>query len=379
MAGMRHVSWPPRPETVLASERIYLRPRAVLGPDDALRDGPVAERYLPLAGGPLVFGAVDLVLRAGAGGAGAVDTASHATVAELRDWLDRVEPALARPVAAGLTRLTAARAPFAGLALDAPIVMGILNVTPDSFSDGGCFSDHRAAIARGLAMAEAGAGIIDVGGESTRPGAVPVSVAEEIERVLPVIEGLKGAGAVLSIDTRHAAVARAALAAGASILNDVTALADPASAEAAAARGAAVVLMHMQGEPRTMQKAPAYAFAPLDVFDELGRRVAAAERAGLAATGIAVDPGIGFGKTVAHNAEIFAWLGLYHGLGRPLVIGASRKSFIAALSRGEPVERRLAGSLAAALAARAEGVQILRVHDVAETVQAVTVWQRIRR
>jgi len=378
---MKRLAWPPRDLVLGPADRIYLRPRG-LRPAGARGDGTgdgMGEGWgedgavLRLAGGPLAFGAVDLVVRSGAS-----FSLTAAPLAELRAWIMGAGEAVAGRVADMLDRLSRPRPAFAGLGLDAPVIMGILNVTPDSFSDGGQFFEPGAAIARGHAMVEAGARLIDIGGESTRPGAAPVSEAEEIDRILPVIEGLRGSGAVLSVDTRHAAVAKAALAAGATVLNDVTALAEPASAGIARSANAAVVLMHMQGEPRTMQKAPAYDFAPLDVFDYLAGRVGAATAAGISARNIAIDPGIGFGKTPDHNIEILNWLGVYHALGQPLVIGVSRKSFIAAVSRGEPAPRRLAGSLAAGLAALERGAQIIRVHDVAETVQAVTVWQRIR-
>lgn len=367
--GMERMAWPPPPGVVAAGGAVYLRPRAIARRRD---EAPGSER-IGLAGGPLGFGVVDVVFRA----SHAMHVAT-ASLAGLHAWMAGEGAAYAAAIEAALSRLSAPRASFAGVALDAPVIMGIINVTPDSFSDGGRFLDRNAAIEQGLALAQAGARILDVGGESTRPGAAPVGLSEELDRVLPVIEGLRSSGAILSIDTRHAAVAKAALKAGATIVNDVTALADPESAEVARSAGAAVVLMHMQGDPGTMQKAPRYDFSPVDVFEALGGRVAAAEAAGLRVQDIAVDPGIGFGKTAAHNVEILDWLALFHGLGRPLMVGVSRKSFIAAISRGEPVEKRLAGSLAAGLAAVEAGAQILRVHDVAETVSAVTVWQRIR-
>ncbi|MCZ6467234.1 MAG: dihydropteroate synthase, partial [Alphaproteobacteria bacterium] len=267
---------------------------------------------------------------------------------------------------------------FAGLALGRPLIMGIINVTPDSFSDGGEALDAGRALARGRALADAGADIVDVGGESTRPGAAPVAVDDELARVLPVVRGLSEAGFVVSVDTRHARVMEAALDAGAAIINDITALTgDPGSLGVAAARAAPVILMHMQGDPRTMQDEPRYEDAALDVYDYLAGRVAACEAAGVERTRIAVDPGIGFGKTVDHNVRILNRLALYHGLGCALVLGVSRKSFIARLSRGEAPKQRLAGSLAAALAAVAQGAHILRVHDVAETRQALGVWSAI--
>jgi len=247
-------------------------------------------------------------------------------------------------------------------------------VTPDSFSDGGRHLDANAAIAHGTALLEAGAGIVDVGGESTRPGADAVPAEEELRRVLPVVRALAKAGGAVSIDTRRAAVMTAAVGEGARVINDVTALSgDDQSLAAAAKSGAGVVLMHMQGEPATMQDNPTYDDAALDVYDYLEARIAACERAGVARERIVVDPGIGFGKTKRHNAEILAQIALYHALGCGVLLGVSRKGFVAGASGGEPPDKRLPGSLAAALGAVGQGVQLLRVHDVAETRQALAV------
>jgi dihydropteroate synthase len=255
--------------------------------------------------------------------------------------------------------------------------MGILNVTPDSFSDGGAHDGAAAAIAHGMAMLAAGADIIDVGGESTRPGAAPVSTAEEIARVVPVIEGLRArTSAAISIDTMKPEVARAACAAGASIWNDVTALAyAPESVAAAADLGCVVILMHMQGEPRTMQANPVYEDVVADVAAFLDERADIAEAGGVRPENIFIDPGLGFGKTLGHNLDLIR--GLPHIRARAhrrLAFGASRKSFIAKLDDGVDVHERLGGSLAAALAAWEFGADLLRVHDVRETVQALKVW-----
>jgi dihydropteroate synthase len=256
--------------------------------------------------------------------------------------------------------------------------MGVINVTPDSFSDGGDRFDAGRAVADGLAMAEAGAAILDVGGESTRPGSAPVDVEEELRRVLPVVRGLADAGTLVSIDSRRAKVMAAALDAGARAINDVTALEhDPEALALAAERRVPVALMHMRGEPGTMQADPRYDDAALDIYDYLEGRVAACEAAGIARGHLAVDPGIGFGKTAAHNLEILDQMALYQGLGCAVVLGVSRKSFIGKLSRGEAPKARLPGSLAAGLAGIARGVQILRVHDVAETAQALALWRAI--
>lgn len=269
-------------------------------------------------------------------------------------------------------------ASFAGLSLARTRIMGIINATPDSFSDGGEAFDPSDAIARGRAMLTEGADIIDVGGESTRPGSAPVSLDEELTRVLPVIETLAGEGARVSIDTRHAGVMTAAVEAGAMIINDVTALTgDPDSLSAAAGCDVDVVLMHMLGEPGTMQDDPRYDDAAQEVLNYLGGRVAACEAAGMERGRIAVDPGIGFGKTLAHNLDILSRLDLYEDLGCPVMLGVSRKSFIAKITGEEDPKRRIPGSLASALAGVALGVRLLRVHDVAETRQALDVWEAI--
>jgi len=253
-----------------------------------------------------------------------------------------------------------------------PKLMGVVNVTPDSFSDGGRYLDPNAAVAHGLELVKQGADILDVGGESTRPGAEEVSVEEEMARVLPVVEGLAGS-ATVSIDTSKLAVAEGALDAGASIVNDVTALRrDPEIGALCAERGAGLVLMHMQGEPRTMQDEPSYADVVAEVKAFLAERVEAAVGAGVAAERIWLDPGIGFGKGLEHNLELLRRLGELRELGRPLVVGVSRKSFIGKID-GSPVEARLGGTIAGSIYAAAEGADVLRVHDVAEAAQAAKV------
>ncbi len=277
-----------------------------------------------------------------------------------------------------LTTLPTTTRMFAGLSLDRPLIMGVVNVTPDSFSDGGAFLDAAAAVAHGRRLAAEGADIIDVGGESTRPGAEPVAPDVEASRVLPVVEALAKEGLVISIDTRHAAVMRRTLEAGARIVNDVTALTgDRDSLAVVAAAGASVILMHMQGAPTTMQRAPRYADVAADVRDFLASRVAACRSAGLPLSNIAVDPGIGFGKTDQHNLTLLRELERLREVGAAVLIGVSRKSFIARLSQGEDPAERLGGSLAAALAAVQHGADILRVHDVGATRQALAVWRAI--
>ncbi|MGK9171278.1 dihydropteroate synthase [Inquilinus limosus] len=296
----------------------------------------------------------------------------------LRRWAGR--HGLSAAVDDRLDQLSRPRPDFAGLALDRPRLMGIVNVTPDSFSDGGDFADPGRAVAHGLALAEAGAEILDVGGESTRPGSAPVPPEEEIARVQPVIRNLANRGLAVSADTRHAAVMAAALAAGARIVNDVTGLTgDPGSLGVVARAGCPVVLMHIQGEPQTMQRNPAYDDVLLDVCDWLEERVAACAAAGIPAGRIAIDPGIGFGKkSLTHNLPLLRGLSLLHGLGCAVLLGVSRKRFIGTLSGTADPKARAPGSIAAGLYGVAQGVQILRVHDVAETRQALAVWSALQ-
>lgn len=252
-------------------------------------------------------------------------------------------------------------------------LMGVVNVTPDSFSDGGLYLDPEAAVAHGRELAAAGAEILDVGGESTRPGADPVGEEEELRRVVPVIRGLNDLDCEISVDTSKAAVAAAALEAGAGIVNDVTALrGDPEMAALCAERGAGVVLMHMRGRPRTMQDDPRYDDVVAAVKEFLAGRLEAAVAAGVAEERIWLDPGIGFGKTAAHNMELLRRLGELRELGRPLVIGTSRKSFIGKVD-GSAAGERLGGTIASSVLAAAEGAEVLRVHDVAEVRQALSV------
>ena len=279
--------------------------------------------------------------------------------------------------AAVLENLYKPRADFAGLEMAKPHLMGVINTTPDSFSDGGAHLAPATAIASGMAMFQAGASVIDIGGESTRPGATPITRNQELARVLPPITGLARQNIRLSIDTRHAEVMTRACAAGAAIINDVEALRRDGALDAAAASGAPVIIMHMQGQPETMQDEPHYEFAPVDIYQFLEERIDATVAAGIAKSHIAVDPGFGFGKTVAHNLQILNWLSLFHGLGVPILFGASRKSTIAKLSKDEPADQRLAGSLALAMAAYRQGAQLLRVHDVGETAQALAVEQAL--
>ncbi|MDJ0992415.1 MAG: dihydropteroate synthase [Dinoroseobacter sp.] len=275
-------------------------------------------------------------------------------------------------------RLTAARSPVAGLDMSSPRIMGILNVTPDSFSDGGLFFAANAGVAHAQAMERAGADILDIGGESTRPGAEEVNLDEESLRTAPIIAELRRVGVTvpISIDTRKAPVARAALDAGANLINDVSAFDfDPDMAPLAIETNTPACLMHAQGTPETMQRSPGYKDVLLDVFEMLERKVAALEAQGMSRARMLVDPGIGFGKTVEHNLALLRGLTLFHGIGCGLLLGASRKSFIGALTGTPDAAARMPGSLAVALHGVAQGVQVMRVHDVEETRQALTLWK----
>lgn len=355
----------------------WLRPAGMLR--GAAADAAIAAgKAQPLLGdGRHGFTLIEIVARDAAAETGM--TSRVGTLAEGRRWAASRDAA--DRFAAQLEALTRGRPRWAGLDLDRPRIMGIVNATPDSFSDGGEHGDAMAAVAHGQALLAAGADLLDIGGESTRPGAAPVDVTEEIRRVEPVICALANLGAVISIDTRHAATMEAALAAGATIINDVTALTgDPASLAVAARRASPLILMHMRGEPSTMQDAPVYQCAPLDVLDYLVERIAACEAAGIARARIVVDPGIGFGKGLRHNLAILAHLSLLHLTLCPILLGASRKSLISSrVDPGIAPKDRLPSSLVAALAALEQGVRLLRVHDVAQTWQAIEVWRGIRR
>jgi len=358
-AERRGFSVAPQESGADGNTRRYLLPRGLLR-------GSAAERViaagaaLPLSGGPIAFCFAEVAERR-PGEAGLRAPA----------WLGD----LIGPDRGLLDGLIAPRPSWAGFDLAKPLIMGVVNVTPDSFSDGGDFASTEDAIARGIRLAEQGADIIDIGGESTRPGAQEVSAEEEIRRVVPVVRALADRGLCVSIDTRHAGVMAAAVAAGARIINDITALTgDPDSPKVAAKSGAAIVLMHMQGEPRTMQADPHYADTTLDLLDYFTERLAALRTHGVDPARIALDPGIGFGKKDPHNLQLLTELAAFQVFGCPVLLGVSRKSFVGRLSRKEPPKDRLAGSLAAGLAGLDQGIQILRVHDVAETFQARAIW-----
>ena len=277
-----------------------------------------------------------------------------------------------------LDQLCSPRSDIGGLSMDRPRIMGILNATPDSFSDGGLHEDAQKAVAAGMAMQQAGADVLDIGGESTRPGAQTVAIEEEIARVEPVISGLSDAGtsALISIDTRKASVADAALQAGAGLINDVSGFTyDAGLAPLAAASGVPVCVMHAQGDPATMHHNPSYENVLLDVYDFLASQIGELQQKGIPPNRIMADPGIGFGKTLEHNLTLLSRLSLFHSLGVTLLLGASRKRFIGTILDQPLADARMPGSLGVALAGISHGVQMVRVHDVPETVQAIALWR----
>jgi dihydropteroate synthase len=263
------------------------------------------------------------------------------------------------------------------LVLDRPLIMGVVNVTPDSFSDGGHFLQARVAVDHARRLIDEGADLLDVGGESTRPGAAPVALDEERRRVLPVIEALAGAGVPLSVDTQKPELMREAVIAGAALINDVNGFEAPGALEAVAGSDCAICIMHRQGDPRTMQKAPQYSDVVAEVDAWLRQRAAAAVQAGIARERIVLDPGFGFGKTLEHNLALLRGLKVLAAAGYPVLAGLSRKSMIGALT-GRPVGERMAGSIASALLAAQGGAAILRVHDVAATRDALKIWQAVK-
>ena len=347
--------------------RILIRPTAFVDSPFG-HDGKVAR----LAGGLNWFAGVELIRVEG----------DKRVAAELLP-VEGIERRFDEDLAAQWEALTGARRPLQlgerTIRLDQPQVMGIVNITPDSFSDGGQFADSASAADAGADMASEGAAIVDVGGESTRPGASLVWEDDEIERAIPVIKRLAAGGGAISADTRKADVMTAALEAGARMINDVSALTyDDRSASVIAAAGVPVVLMHHKGAPETMQDDPRYDDVLVEVYSWLEERIQTAVEAGIKRECILIDPGFGFGKNVAHNLELMNGLALFHSLGCPVVVGASRKRTIGALSGEAPADQRLGGSIAFALKAAEQGAQLLRVHDVPETVQALRIWRGLR-
>ncbi len=332
--------------------RYYYRPLVQTGPnkpDDAL----------PLAGGPCWFTHVEVISRDERG--------CYIPAARLPDDVCQ--------------RLTARRAPIAGLSFDVPRIMGILNVTPDSFSDGGQFSGAAIAVSHAEQMVASGADILDIGGESTRPGAIEVPHEAEIARTAPVVEAIRSKlKTPISIDTRKATVALVALRNGADMVNDVSGFTfDKKLAPMCAQMGVPVFVMHAQGDPRTMHKNPIYRDVLLDVYDFLEQQITLLNDLGIECENIVLDPGIGFGKKIQHNLELLNGVSLFHSLGCALLLGVSRKGFIGKIGHAPVARDRAAGSIATGLATLAQGVQILRVHDVPETKQAIRLWQAVTR
>lgn len=346
---------------------IYLRPVGFIAHQRDGEDGQVWGG-IPLAGGTVAFTALEIIERQG--------TSVQRRICSLSEFFERDWGRRTLAASDLFEALRLPRGRIAGLSMDRPRIMGIVNVTPDSFSDGGSFDSVQAAVDHALRLEEEGADILDIGGESTRPGSETVPLEQELRRVLPVLEALRGkTDALISVDTRKGRVMLAAAEAGADILNDVSALTyDPEALQIAAEIDLPVMLMHAQGDPKTMNQDPQYGDVVLDVFDFLERRVHACEAAGIPRVKLIVDPGIGFGKLLHHNVAVLSAMSLFHTLGVPVLLGASRKKLIGQLCNVEDPKRRLPGSIAAALSAVAQGVQIVRVHDVAETKQAVSVW-----
>lgn len=351
---------------------IYLRPIGMFQKQDGGTTPGQGGEWpgVQLAGGPLSFSAVEVIERL------AGDEIARRIVG-LGEAFEREWGRHTLHISDIMEALRAPRSPVLGLRLDRPRIMGIVNVTPDSFSDGGKWFDPANAIEHALELAEQGADILDIGGESTRPGSDTVAVDDELTRVIPVLKGLRDkTDKLISIDTRKSKVMAAAAEAGADIINDVSALTfDPEAMDVAADCGLPVMLMHAQGDPKTMNDDPQYTDVVLDVYDFLAERIAACEDAGIPKAKLIADPGIGFGKHLHHNIAVMGALSLYHGLGVPLLLGASRKKLIGQLCNVDDAEARVPGSLAAALMGVAQGVQIVRVHDVAETRQALSIWQ----
>jgi dihydropteroate synthase len=344
---------------------IYLRPLGLIYGSAATEASNTAQAGR-LAGGSIAFTSVEII----EGDAGSARR-------RIRSYTDLCASSDIQ-ISETLEVVTAPRPSMAGLSMKQPRIMGVVNVTPDSFSDGGLYDTSDAAIAHAARLAEEGADILDIGGESTRPGSDPLEEAEEAERIIPVIEGLKGVKALISADSRKAAVMEHAAWAGADILNDVSALTyDPKSLGTAVRLELPIVLMHAQGDPNTMQDDPRYDDVLLEVYDYLAARISACEAAGIPRENLIADPGIGFGKTLEHNLALLQGLTLFHALGVPLLLGASRKRFIGTLADEPEAQKRVPGSIAAALAGAARGVQVVRVHDVAETRQALAVWGAI--
>ena len=371
-----------QPESLTADSRLYLIPTAFVAGSNADRlcDRGQAGR---LADGPLAFTHWDIRARGRGGITWGGETRTMLPVGEFGTWADRLPAAHAARVNHLLANAQAPRRHPAGGSYVRPLIMGVINVTPDSFSDGGQHVDPAQAVAHATEMEDAGADILDIGAESSRPGAAQIEVQVELDRLCPVLDRLIEASwpnrrPLLSVDTRRAAVMEAAVASGVDLINDISALThDPDALTVAAGSGAHVVLMHMQGDPETMNRDPTYDDVVLDVFDFLEQRIAACEAAGIPRRRLIVDPGIGFGKRSAHNLALLRHVALLHGLGCPILLGVSRKGLTGDHERGFTPKQRLPGTLAATTYALGQGVQLFRAHDVAATRQAIDIWHRI--
>ena len=386
-AQVRYVDNPALLDYLPDANPTWLRPVACQ-PVSTLQHSLGQGRFLPLAGGWTGFTELEVITRK----AGRDDNPASGGFTIWRTDIAGYESASAdKNIAEGrLSVLSQPRPDFAGMDMTRPHIMGVVNITPDSFSDGGQFNSHEGALAHALRMQADGASLVDIGGESTRPGAAPVSLAEERSRILPVISALAEKGHIISADTRHAKVMDAAITAGAQIINDVSGFTGEGAlqvmGQAFAARPSAVfgIAMHMQGEPDNMQDNPVYNFAPIDIYEALKSYIDRLVDAGLPRSHIVIDPGFGFGKTPAHNRQLIAWTSLFHGLGVPISIGVSRKSSIpvlAAKGLGAPPSgfgrdagtQRLGGGIALSVLAAQQGAQLFRTHDVPETLQALSV------
>ena len=358
---------------------LYLRPFGLVHGSTASQ-AIISNSGFFLAGGKIAYTLCEVIQPGGSTGYGATSALS---VKELSAWSEQEGEEINTCVKDYLKKISSPRKIFSDFPKifqekNTPKIMGIVNVTPDSFSDGGKYIAFEDALSHSLSLLEHGADIIDVGGESTRPGAKIVNDDEEIERTIPLIKELANRDIVTSIDSRKSKVIAAALEAGANIVNDVSALTfDKESVQVVKKKNVPLILMHMQGNPATMQKSPKYACAPLDIFDYLKERILFCNDHGIDTSRIIVDPGIGFGKTAEHNVEILNYLTLFHGLGCCILVGFSRKRFIAQISKDCSEEERLAGSLSAAIISLNQGVQFLRVHDAFETKQAISVWNSV--
>lgn len=332
----------------------------------------VPKGYIRLAGSNYIFSEIDIFLPTLNEG-----KIVRSSVCNIREWAEKKKDKTSKAITQRLHKISVARKPFDKIFYPGPIIVGILNITPDSFHDGGKYLTLDDAIRRGKVLRNEGASILEVGGESSRPGAEPVSEKTELRRILPVIKELSKDGNLISVDTRRPEVMEAALEAGARVVNDITALSSPGAVETIIKANAYAIIMHMQGVPKTMQRAPKYGFAPYEILCYLENRVIACEEAGLSHERILIDPGVGFGKSDFHNFAILNSIASFHGIGCGVMIGISHKSFIGRSGKTSNNPERLPGTITATLHAIEQGVQFHRVHNVMEIKQAMAVSERI--